>query len=270
MPSQVLFISYSHEDQASVVYIRKELLNVGVTMWLDHDSLTPGTIDWGEAIETDIKASDAILFIVSPDSKKSRFVVHEIDLAVHHHKPIIPFWVKGNDWIDVAPFGMARTQYIDARSDILSSLKDLLHYLAHNLRFILTPLPPPPTSTLVSKPSTLQNVADPTSLLTLMNISGPWSAKRWLSSWSMHIEESNGELLGRGVQITVLGDMMEYDVSGQMRGNIAHLELAYNRNPVIKARLTLQLRMNVLAGTITENDGLAHAVEFNRLIVEQK
>ncbi len=112
-----LFISYSRVNLEIVQKIRQDLQNAGIDVWIDQVGLTPGTPDWDQALRDAISKASAVLFIASPDSRRSPYVRDEIALAKDAKKPIYPLWVDGNNWLDCVPMGLGSTQNVDLRDD---------------------------------------------------------------------------------------------------------------------------------------------------------
>jgi ATP-dependent Clp protease ATP-binding subunit ClpC len=123
------FISYSHHNQDVVARLRSDLRAAGVSLWVDHESLQPGTRDWSLAIEHGIKASQVFIYAASPEARNSQYVNHEYAIAERLPIAIIPLWIAGDAWLDAALFGMARMQYIDLRVNYASGLDQLLSQL---------------------------------------------------------------------------------------------------------------------------------------------
>jgi len=112
-----LFISYSRVNLEIVQKLRQDLQNAGIDIWIDQVGLTPGTPDWDQALRDAISKASAVLFIASPDSRRSPYVRDEIALAKDAKKPIYPLWVDGNNWLDCVPMGLGSTQNVDLRDD---------------------------------------------------------------------------------------------------------------------------------------------------------
>lgn len=129
MPVSQVFISYSHVNDTSADTLQADLEANGIRVWIDHESLIPGTPDFGQAIEDGIPQCQALIYVASAAAKKSPSVNHELVVADRFQIPVYPFWVEGADWLDAAPFGRGRTQYIDARSDYPRAFKKLLKSL---------------------------------------------------------------------------------------------------------------------------------------------
>ncbi|MGJ3240769.1 MAG: SUMF1/EgtB/PvdO family nonheme iron enzyme [Anaerolineae bacterium] len=111
------FISYSRENKSIVERLQTDLQNAGVKLWIDKIGLTPGTPDWDEALREAIRECDAVLFMASPDSRRSAYVRDELALAKSANKPIYPVWVDGDDWMDAVPMGLGSTQNVDLRDE---------------------------------------------------------------------------------------------------------------------------------------------------------
>lgn len=111
MPSAVrVFISYSHEDAAFVARLRTALQGAGADIWIDHESLQPGTPNWQLAIRDGIARADAVIYIASPSAARSPFVYDEITLARSLGRRVIPLWAEGSSWPDCVPLGWGATQ----------------------------------------------------------------------------------------------------------------------------------------------------------------
>lgn len=117
MASNMIFISYSRRDKEFVERLTKDLKAAGLNIWLDTESLTPGTTSWERAIREGIRDSAAIILVASPDALQSDFVQGELTVAKLLNRPIYPIWANGDNWIDCVPLDMANYQYIDSRGD---------------------------------------------------------------------------------------------------------------------------------------------------------
>lgn len=109
-----VFISYSHSDSALETRLRQKLIAQGITVWVDHESLRPGTPDWEAAIRQGIRAATVIVTLASPEAHRSVYVKGELELAQYYKKHIIPVLIAG-DWHAVAPLNLIMTQYTDGR-----------------------------------------------------------------------------------------------------------------------------------------------------------
>ncbi len=114
MPLTV-FISYSTASLNVAKRLRKRLELAGVSVWIDHEQLVPGTPNWETAIRDGIRASSVLIYLGSPAALASPYVQSELLVARRFGRRIIPLWIEGNNWIDAAPLDMGKVQYIDAR-----------------------------------------------------------------------------------------------------------------------------------------------------------
>jgi hypothetical protein len=95
---KIVFLSYSHVDAKITEQLRHDLGEQGVQVWIDHEQLEPGTPDWDAVIRRGIKASDAVIYLASPDALASRSARGELEVASRFGKLIIPLWVAGDYW----------------------------------------------------------------------------------------------------------------------------------------------------------------------------
>jgi hypothetical protein len=122
-----IFISYSRQDEPVVNRLRVDLSQAGAVLWIDHDRLTPGTPNWEEAVRQGIARARAVVYVASPNARKSPYVHDEITIARNQQKTVYPFWAAGTDWHDCVPLGWGTTQYVDGRdSRYAEGLRELL------------------------------------------------------------------------------------------------------------------------------------------------
>jgi hypothetical protein len=109
------FISHSSRDKEIARKLRIDLEAKRLPTWMDDD------IDFGQQwdidVETAIPQSIAVLYLVSPTSHTSRAVKDELDMAANYDRPIIPLWIGGEKWKNVAIMGYRRMRYLDMRGD---------------------------------------------------------------------------------------------------------------------------------------------------------
>ena len=97
-----VFISYSRKDIEFAKKLTTELQKSELDFWIDWEGIPP-TVDWWKEIEKGIEEADAFLFIISPDSAKSKVCGQEIDTAAKNGKRIIPIVVREIEWQDTPP-----------------------------------------------------------------------------------------------------------------------------------------------------------------------
>ena len=113
-PARV-FISYSSKDTDLVDALKADLAAAGVAVWLDHEQLTPDTLDWQNAVWRGILQATHVLYVASPTAARSQYVIHEITIARGEGKPVLPFWIRGEKWYECTPMGWILAQYTDGR-----------------------------------------------------------------------------------------------------------------------------------------------------------
>jgi len=69
MPS--LFISYSRKDIEVARKLTEAFKDQDLDVWIDWEGIAP-TVDWWQEIEKGIEEADIFLFLISPDSAKSK------------------------------------------------------------------------------------------------------------------------------------------------------------------------------------------------------
>lgn len=119
-----IFISYSRRDEVVMRRIVKYLREQGINAWVDNEKLVPGTPIWEYEIEKAIRGAFAIVVVLSPDAKKSEWVLREITLADQFHKRVFPVLVGGTDE-DSIPLRLITRQFVDLRKDESTGLKSL-------------------------------------------------------------------------------------------------------------------------------------------------
>ena len=111
-----VFLSYAHEDKATMEKIRASLRRESVTVWTNTTDIQTGEA-FDEAIKRGIEQADNVVYLLSPDSVKSSYCQQELDLALSLNKRIIPILVRETDLIQ-APFALQSLQYIDLTNNV--------------------------------------------------------------------------------------------------------------------------------------------------------
>ncbi|HET9909780.1 MAG TPA: TIR domain-containing protein, partial [Anaerolineales bacterium] len=88
-----VFVSYSRKDIEFAKRLTAELQKSDLDFWIDWEGIPP-TVDWWREIEKGIEESDVFIFLISPDSAKSKICGQEIDTAVKNGKRLIPLVVR--------------------------------------------------------------------------------------------------------------------------------------------------------------------------------
>jgi WD40 repeat protein len=84
-----VFISYSRKDNDFVHFLHRKLVERGRDIWVDWEDI-PSSADWWKEVCTGIESADTFLFIISPDSVRSKICHDEIEHAVANNKRFLP------------------------------------------------------------------------------------------------------------------------------------------------------------------------------------
>lgn len=93
------YLSYALPDRDLAQRMVAELRKSGHEIWFDEFELTPGTA-WGREIDKALKASRAMIVLVSPESMQSKEVHREIGhafLSRNFAHRVLPVYVKPTD-----------------------------------------------------------------------------------------------------------------------------------------------------------------------------
>lgn len=95
-----LFISYSRKDTEFAQKLTESLTAQKMDLWVDWEDIPP-TVDWMKEIEKGIEAADIFVFIVSPDSIRSKVCAEEVAHAVKNGKRIAPVVAREVDMAEI-------------------------------------------------------------------------------------------------------------------------------------------------------------------------
>jgi WD40 repeat protein len=84
-----VFISYSRKNKLFVRKLNKAIDESGIEAWVDWEGI-PLSSDWMAEITTALAASDAFIFVITPDSLKSKACMDELELCIKYNKKMIP------------------------------------------------------------------------------------------------------------------------------------------------------------------------------------
>ena len=120
-----VFVSYSRRDIEFAKRLTTELQKGELDFWIDWEGIPP-TVDWWREIEKGIEEADDFLFLISPDSAKSKNCRQEIDTAVKNGKRIIPVVVRKTE-SEATPPHLGHLNYIffDKTADPIKTNTDL-------------------------------------------------------------------------------------------------------------------------------------------------
>lgn len=121
------FLSYSRRDSKIMEQVKKALDNAGLTVWVD-SRIEAGSESWMIDIENALRSSKFIIVLLSPDAKKSKWVVCEITVADWLNLPIFPILVHGNR-LDSVPLGLVTSNWIDLQLTESTEVDDNSRFL---------------------------------------------------------------------------------------------------------------------------------------------
>ncbi len=122
MAESDIFIVYSPKNQGKVDQLKNELISHGYTIREDYKQCVPGTPEWESALEKELVQCKFVIYVASPLTKISRYATKEIQTARKLDRPVLLYWVQGNNWALSAPNGFDSTLYIDAREESKTNL----------------------------------------------------------------------------------------------------------------------------------------------------
>lgn len=111
-----VFVSYARHDEAFVTPLGGLLGAAGQPVFLDVESIMPGEA-WRAEIENAVRASSVFIVCWCCESKRSKFVQHEIEIALEQskHRRIVPVLLCSAR----LPKRLADRQWIDLRGRIV-------------------------------------------------------------------------------------------------------------------------------------------------------
>jgi len=142
-----LFLSYAHQDLDVVTALRRDLEDLGQSVWLD-ESLHGGQIWWDEILRQ-LRQCNGFILAVSALSLESEACLAEWQYAVDLARPFLPVRIDATEWT-AAPDRMRQSQRIDYKPNDADSVKALVRSLGGFSQSVPLPevLPPPPPTPL--------------------------------------------------------------------------------------------------------------------------
>lgn len=121
-----VFVSCSGQDIEFAKRIATDLQKSGLNFWIDWEGMPPTLDAWRET-EKSIEEADVCLFLISPDSAKSKLCRREIGCAVNNGKRLIPLLVRDVEE-DESPYQLRHLNWILFRKsdDFDAAIKKLL------------------------------------------------------------------------------------------------------------------------------------------------
>ena len=106
-----VFISYARTDKGFALDLNAALQKLQRDTWIDWRNI-PDSAQWRAEIFANIEASDNFLFIISPESLRSKMCGFEVARAVANKKRIVTILYRPVDHDDLLP-GLAEIQWIN-------------------------------------------------------------------------------------------------------------------------------------------------------------
>ena len=111
-----VFISYSRKDKAFVQKLNEALDTAGVQAWVDWEGIELAS-DWMATITGAIQGTDAFLFVISPDSLKSKVCADELGLGLSLNKKLIPILYREPEKNSTMHEKLAATNWVYLRPE---------------------------------------------------------------------------------------------------------------------------------------------------------
>jgi hypothetical protein len=105
-----LFVSYSRKDTEFARWLTEKLTTQNMEVWVDWEDIPP-SVDWMKEIEKGIEEADIFIFVVSPDSIRSRVCGEEVAHAIKNGKRIAPVIAREVD-MQEAPATLTHLNWI--------------------------------------------------------------------------------------------------------------------------------------------------------------
>lgn len=139
-----VFISYARKDRELVQVLARDIERAKQQVWLD-DDLTGGQ-DWWDTVLAQIRGCRLFIFVLTPDSIRSKACLAELGYASDLARSIVPVMVR-DVAVRLAPLSISRAHIVDYRERTADSAVDLTNALAGSPSAgpLPVPLPEPPT-----------------------------------------------------------------------------------------------------------------------------
>src|SRR5262245_35217657 len=103
-----IFVSYARADAAFALKLATDLRARGTHLWVDQLDIRAGTA-WDSELEKALRASPAMLVILSPAAVASQNVMDEVAFAISEEKWIVPVLYKPC----AIPLRLRRLHYVE-------------------------------------------------------------------------------------------------------------------------------------------------------------
>ncbi len=136
--STKIFISYSRKDKLFVRKLNDALDAAGVDAWVDWEGIELAS-DWMARITAAIEGGDAFVFVISPDSLKSKVCMDELEMGISSNKKIIPVLYREPEKRQKMHPKLASTNWVYLRSkkdDFKATIPKLIEAIHTDLGWV--------------------------------------------------------------------------------------------------------------------------------------
>jgi formylglycine-generating enzyme required for sulfatase activity len=123
-----LFISHDSADDDFVDRLAESLRGHGLTPWVDHQDIPPGS-DWDWEVQQAINGCELLMFIVTEAGLASDNCTDEWSHALGQNKLIIPVMLEEDLADEDLPMRLKRRQWVDFRGEYDNAFGDLINWL---------------------------------------------------------------------------------------------------------------------------------------------
>jgi hypothetical protein len=124
MGNDYVFISYSRHDSPFVERLAGDLRQQGIDVWIDRENIAPGQ-SWQQEIEHGLKKASSLIFVLSSNSIKSKWMLSELGAFWATKKRIVPVIIEDVDEAAL-PADISRIQWADFRQSYQTGFQSLL------------------------------------------------------------------------------------------------------------------------------------------------
>lgn len=129
-----IFLSHSTRDNTPTRQIATGLREADFDVWVDFDSIRDGQ-RWLREIQSGIDDCEAVVVVLSKDSRQSEWVERECLYAFDHQKPVFIALIDDT----LLPLHLINIQFTDCRVDLQDGVDKLANALHHTLSTSGTP-----------------------------------------------------------------------------------------------------------------------------------
>jgi hypothetical protein len=113
---QAVLVVSSPTDQPFVARFSSDLKTRGILSWSYHTEPKQDTVTLPEeSVRQDMQTIFTFLVVLSENTRNSRFVKEQLELAAIYRRPVIVLWIRGDSWEELLPEEWNEQEIIDAR-----------------------------------------------------------------------------------------------------------------------------------------------------------